>query len=266
MPETLVLLHGFGGTRHAWDLVAERLEGAQRYRPLALDLRGHGRARDARPIGFAPCVADVSAAAPARFALCGYSLGGRIALHVALAHPERVRRLVLVAATAGIEDSRERGARRTADVALAAAVEGGTIAAFADRWAAQPLFAGTPPRAAAAWRADMLRNDPRALAAALRGIGTGAMAPLWDRLGELAMPVTVVVGEHDAKFRALGQRLAGAVSGAELIVVPGAGHGLPREVPAALAAALTDGPETAQRGRCEAAWLVLRSIFHLHGG
>src|SRR5919108_976871 len=103
MAETVVLLHGFAGTRDAWDLVADRLD-PERYRPLALDLRGHGEAAAKRPITFAACVADVAAAAPERFVLCGYSMGGRIALHVALAHPDRVSRLVLVASTAGIED------------------------------------------------------------------------------------------------------------------------------------------------------------------
>src|SRR3954462_12504748 len=89
MAETVVLLHGFAGTRHGWGLVAERLH-PERYRPLALDLRGHGEARDARPITFAACVADVAAAAPERFVLCGYSLGGGVALDVALPHPDPV--------------------------------------------------------------------------------------------------------------------------------------------------------------------------------
>src|SRR3954447_20373393 len=95
MAETVVLLHGSAGTRHGWDLVAERLH-PERYRPLALDLRGHGEARDERAITFAACGAGRAPAAPERFVLCGYSLGGRVALHVALAHPQRVSRLVLV--------------------------------------------------------------------------------------------------------------------------------------------------------------------------
>src|SRR3954453_6524961 len=132
MAETVVLLHGFAGTRHGWDLVAGRLQ-PERYRPLALDLRGHGAARDARPIDFAACTADVAAAAPERFLLCGYSLGGRVALHVALMHPERVSRLVLVAGSAGIDDPIARDERRRADEELAAAVERGTIAQFAAR-------------------------------------------------------------------------------------------------------------------------------------
>src|SRR3954447_14564797 len=131
MAETVVLLHGFAGTRHGWDLVAERLH-PERYRPLALDLRGHGGARDVRPITFAACVADVAAAAPERFVLCGYSLGGPVALHAALAHPERVSRLLLVASTAGIDDSELRDERRAADEKLAADAERGTIEAFAE--------------------------------------------------------------------------------------------------------------------------------------
>src|SRR3954449_5988968 len=141
MAETVVLPPGFAGPRHAWDLVAGRLQ-PERYRPLALDLRGHGDARDARPIDFAACAADVAAAAPERFILCGYSLGGRVALHVALAHPQRVSRLVLVASTAGIDDPELRDERRAADEKLAADAERGTIEAFAERWMHQPLFAG----------------------------------------------------------------------------------------------------------------------------
>ncbi len=238
MAETVVLLHGFAGTRHAWDLVADRLD-PERYRPLALDLRGHGEARDARPIGFAECVADVAAQAPERFVLCGYSLGGRVALHVALAHPERVSRLVLVAGTAGIEDPALREERRAADEKLAAETERGTIEEFADRWSRQPLFAGTPPLAARVWRADLLRNDPKALAAVLRGLGAGTMEPLWDRLRELdGMPVTIIVGERDGRYAATGRRIAETLPGTRLLLVPGAGHGLPREAPQAVAAAI----------------------------
>jgi 2-succinyl-6-hydroxy-2,4-cyclohexadiene-1-carboxylate synthase len=237
MPATVVLLHGFAGTGRAWDPVTERLD-TERYTALAPDLRGHGAARDARPITFDAIVADVLALAPPRFTLCGYSMGGRIAQHVALAAPERIERLVLIATTAGIEGEAERAARRADDEGLAAFADSATIEQFADRWAAQPLFAGTPAAAARVWREDLLRNDPRALAAALRGVGTGAMAPLWSRLPELTMPATVLAGADDPKFVALGERLAAALANAELQVVPDAGHGLPREAPAAVAAAL----------------------------
>jgi 2-succinyl-6-hydroxy-2,4-cyclohexadiene-1-carboxylate synthase len=236
MPATVVLLHGFAGTGRAWDPVVERLD-RERYTALAPDLRGHGSARAARPISFDACVEDILSAAPPRFTLCGYSMGGRLAFHVALAAPARVERLVLVATSAGIDDATERAARRASDERLATFAERATIEEFADRWAAQPLFAGTPPEAARIWREDLVRNDPRALAAVLRGLGAGAMAPLWGRLGELTMPAAVLAGERDAKYVAVArERLVTALPNAELVIVPGAGHGLPREAPGELAA------------------------------
>ncbi|MEA2392239.1 MAG: 2-succinyl-6-hydroxy-2,4-cyclohexadiene-carboxylate synthase [Solirubrobacteraceae bacterium] len=237
MPATVVLIHGFAGTGRAWEPVVERLD-PERYTALAPDLRGHGAARDVRPVTFDACAGDALAVAEGPIVLCGYSMGGRIALHAALAAPERVAHLVLAATTAGIDDADERAARRARDEELAAFAEQATVEEFAVRWAAQPLFAGTPPEAARIWRGDLLRNDPRALAAVLRGVGTGAMAPLWERLGELTMPATVLAGERDAKFVAEGERLAAGLGRGELVLVPRAGHGLPREAPDAVAAAI----------------------------
>ena len=107
---------------------------------------------------------------------------------------------MLVSASPGLADPGERAARREADAALADRIEAIGAEAFAREWAAQPLFAGQPPEVAAAAHADRLRRSAAEHAAQLRGLGTGVMPPLWDRLGELAMPVTLVVGERDAKF------------------------------------------------------------------
>jgi 2-succinyl-6-hydroxy-2,4-cyclohexadiene-1-carboxylate synthase len=234
VPENVVLLHGFGGTHRAWDGVVGLLD-PERYRPLALDLPGHGGAADApRPISFASCAAHVLAASPDHFTLCGYSLGGRVALHVALAAPERVRRLVLIATNPGVEDAAERALRRESDRALADDLEREPFERFIERWRTQPLFAEEPPEVGALAREDQRRNRPDALAAVMRGLGTGEMQPLWERLGELQMRVTVVVGARDAKFIGLGRRMVELLSEGELVVAPG-GHGLPLESPAAVA-------------------------------
>lgn len=237
MAQTVVLLHGFGGTRRAWDGVVARLD-AERYRPLALDLPGHGSEAGHRwPIGFEDCVRSVLAAAPERFVLCGYSLGGRVALHVALAASERVSRLVLIGANPGIEDPAERAARLAADERLAQRLEGEPFKDFIESWRTQPLFAEDPPEVGELARADQRRNDPLALAAVMRGLSVGAMASLWGRLGELEMPLTFLVGARDRKFRAIGERVAAACPACRLSVVEG-GHGLPLENPQAVAAAI----------------------------
>jgi 2-succinyl-6-hydroxy-2,4-cyclohexadiene-1-carboxylate synthase len=249
VPETLVLLHGFSGTHRAWDGVIERLD-PERYRPLAPDLPGHGAAAaDPRPIGFEQCVTAVLGAAPERFALCGYSMGGRVAMHVALAAPERVTRLCLIAANPGIEDAGERAERSAADEALARRLESEPFEDFIESWRTQPLFARDPPRVGELARADQRRNDPQALAAVMRGLSAGAMEPLWGRLGELRMPVALLAGARDEKFTRLLERAQRLLPRAELTVLEG-GHGLPLEDPAGVAAVLEQlaGTDAEPRG------------------
>jgi 2-succinyl-6-hydroxy-2,4-cyclohexadiene-1-carboxylate synthase len=207
-----------------------------------LDLPGHGELADSEEaITFPGCVQSVLARAPERFALCGYSLGGRIALHIALAAPARLRRLILIGASPGIEDPRERERRREQDRRLADSLEREPFEAWIERWRSQPLFAGEGERAAALAREDQRRNDPRALARVLRGLGTGEMAPLWDRLHELEMPVLLIHGSADQKFAAIAHQMAQRIPRAEVLAIEG-GHGLVLGNPAAVAAAIQERP------------------------
>lgn len=256
MSGDLVLLHGFGGTGRMWERVIARLSAGsderarpRMGRPLAPDLPGHGasvRTDPAWGISFADCVEYVltRAGAPARFELCGYSLGGRIALHVALAAPERVTRLVLVSSTAGIEDETERAARRAADARLADELERAGIEPFLARWRTQPLFSEDPPEVDAAACADYRRNSPGELAAVLRGVGTGEMRPLWARLRELEMPVLVLAGARDRKFTQIARRMQGVAPNVQVTILAG-GHRLPLENPAGVARVLAGPGERA---------------------
>jgi 2-succinyl-6-hydroxy-2,4-cyclohexadiene-1-carboxylate synthase len=242
-PKTVVLLHGFAGTRRTWDGVLARLP-AGRCEPLALDLPGHGgEAEGPCPISFASCVEHVLARAPESFTLCGYSLGGRVALHVALAARERVARLLLVSTSPGIPDDAERARRRASDRRLADELERAPFEDFIERWNAQPLFADDPPEVGALAREDQRRNRPDALAAVLRGIGVGEMCPLWDRLRQLRMPVAVLAGDRDRKFQQLARRMVDLLPDGRLVLVRGA-HRLPLENPASVAIRLARAHET----------------------
>ena len=239
MAPDLVLLHGFTNTGASWDEVVAALP--QRYRPVAPDIRGHGTASEVRPVSLAGVVDDVAAMAMGPFELVGYSMGGRLALHVALALPGRVRRLVLIGASPGIADAGARAERLAADERLADEVEAMTIEAFADRWAQTAVLADQPPSVQAAVTAQRLRNAPAGLAAALRGLGTGALPSLWARLGELGVPVDLVVGERDAKFQSIAQEMAAALPAARVHVVAGAGHAVHLEAPEAVAEVIAAG-------------------------
>jgi 2-succinyl-6-hydroxy-2,4-cyclohexadiene-1-carboxylate synthase len=231
MPPALVLLHGFTQTRQSWRRTVQALQG--RYRAIAPDLPGHGQSGQ-RPASFAAVTAYVRALEPQ--ILVGYSMGGRIALHAAFTlKPER---LILVGASPGLENPEERKQRHAADDALADRIEQIGIEAFATEWGAQPLFEGQRERVQAAAYADRLRNTPHGLATALRGLGTGVMEPLWARLPELDTPVTLIVGERDAKFRAIAERMRERLPRAEVTIVPGTGHAVQLERPELVAAAI----------------------------
>lgn len=236
MAPNVVFLHGFTHTAASWDPVVSAL--AERYRALALDIRGHGSAWAREPVSLAAVLEDLAEAIPDRATLTGYSMGGRIALHAALALPERIERLVLIGASPGIADGAERAERREADDRLADQVERMSIEAFATRWAQTPVLAGQPPGVLAAVHADRLRNHPLGLARALRGLGTGVLPSLWERLGEIRVPVVLVVGERDEKFNAIATEMAASLPRAETVIVPGAGHAVHLEAPAAVAAAI----------------------------
>ncbi len=230
----LVLAHGFTQTGRSFAPLLPGLT-ATGVEVVAPDLPGHGP-RPVPPTDLWAAAADLGrAGGPATYV--GYSMGGRVALHLALARPDLVEHLVLVSATAGIDDEAERSARRAADEELARSLGTDGLDAFLDRWLAQPMFAGLP--ADAMGMAARRENTAEGLAAALRRLGTGTQEPLWHRLPELAMPVLVVAGEHDRPFAATARRLATTIGPkATLTLVPAAAHACHLERPTAFLAAL----------------------------
>jgi 2-succinyl-6-hydroxy-2,4-cyclohexadiene-1-carboxylate synthase len=238
MARDVVLLHGFTHTGRSWDPVVAAL--GESYRALAPDIRGHGSASQREPVTLEAVLGDLAELGPAGFTLVGYSMGGRLALHAALAPAlvARIDRLVLIGASPGIAGPVERDARRAADDGLADEVEHMTIEQFAERWARTPVLAGQPPAVAAAVHADRLRNQPAGLAKALRGLGTGALPSLWDRLPEIRTPATLIAGERDDKFRAIATEMARGLPDAQVAVIPDAGHAVHLEAPAPVAAVI----------------------------
>jgi 2-succinyl-6-hydroxy-2,4-cyclohexadiene-1-carboxylate synthase len=239
MTPAVVLLHGFTHTGASWDPVVAALP--ESYLAIASDLRGHGGAAKARPITLDAVIDDIEAIAPPTFALVGYSMGGRIALHAALRLPDRITHLVLIGASPGIGDGGERRQRRLADDRLADELEGLSIEVFAERWARTPVLADQPDQVRAAVHADRLRNTTAGLAAALRGLGTGALPSIWRKLITLEMPVTLVVGERDTKFRTIAGQMSRAIPAAEIVTVPRAGHAAHLEAPEAVAGVIASG-------------------------
>ena len=246
--EPLVLLHGFTGSAASWRAHRPALEA--RHRVVAPDLLGHGGSdapADPARYAMAPTVADLAGLLDQlelrAILLLGYSMGGRVALHFAAAHPERVRGLILESASPGLATAAERAARIAADEALAARIEREGLAAFVDHWERLPLFAGQaqlPAEVRAALRTQRLANNPAGLANSLRGLGTGAQPSLWDRLPEIRTPALLMAGALDEKFTAIAQQMAAALPTARLAIVPAAGHTVHLEQPEAFQRLVTE--------------------------
>lgn len=228
MPGRLTLVHGFTQTGRSWAPVDAALAG--RFEVVAPDLPGHGRRHDVQ-VGMEEAARLVGEDG-GRGAYVGYSMGGRVVLHLALARPDLVERLVLVSTSAGIDDEDDRAARRAQDEARARSLEADGVDAFLEGWLAQPLFSGLSPEAAGL---DARReNTPAGLAAALRLLGPGSHEPLWRRLHELRMPVLVVAGERDEAYCVQAVHLGGWMGEvAALAMVPDAGHACHLERPRA---------------------------------
>jgi 2-succinyl-6-hydroxy-2,4-cyclohexadiene-1-carboxylate synthase len=232
--DPVVVLHGFTQSGASWRTPTLGLEN--RHRIVAVDLPGHG--------GSAAVAADlwesaalVAAAIEAAVgggpaAVVGYSLGGRTALHLALLRPDLVSRLVLVSATAGMDDDAQRAARRAADDIIAQRVERDGVDVFVEWWLERPLFATLAPEAAGV--DSRLGGTAAGLASSLRRAGTGTQSPLWGRLATLEMPVLVVAGALDDRYAALAVRLTAAIgANAGTAIIAGAGHACHLEAPEA---------------------------------
>lgn len=212
----------------AWAPVARRV--AERYPTTCLDFETHSL------IGR---LAELHEATPPGTVVVGYSLGGRLALLAATLDPERLGAVVTVGAGAGIENLRDRRARRAADEELAARIEAQPIEHTVMEWETQPVFAGQPPELVQGQRAGRLAQRPADLAALLRTAGQGAIEPFWDSIQSLPMPLLAIAGERDTSYVEAAERLAALAPRGRAAIVPDAGHAAHLERPDAVAELVT---------------------------
>jgi 2-succinyl-6-hydroxy-2,4-cyclohexadiene-1-carboxylate synthase len=242
----LVLLHGFTGSARAWGEFGELL--GREFRCVAVDIVGHGQSdapADLVHYRMEQTVRDVVAAAgaagAARAPWLGYSMGGRLAIAVALREPAAATALIIIGASPGLATEAERASRRAADEALADRIERDGIEAFVDSWESLPLWASQttlPEAVRAAQRAGRLANRPVGLANSLRGMGTGAQPSFHEAIRALALPFLALAGELDEKYADIARAMAAAAPLGRFEIVPGAGHAAQLEAPAPTAAAV----------------------------
>lgn len=241
---TIVALHGFTGEGADFCPLREHLPAHASLN--APDLPGHGsrrQLRDLRDYSIDAHLALITAAATTpQVTLVGYSLGGRLALHWALAHPERIARLILIGASPGLATAAEREERRLADATLADFIRTRGLDPFFRYWHNQTFFQPMLRLPEEQLRPILMRrhrNDPEGLALSLENVGTGTLPSVWHRLKELRCPVDLVTGEHDEKFTRLSREMGAQLPKARLSVIDGAGHAVHLERPGDVAMLLS---------------------------
>ena len=222
----LVLIHPGWGDSAIWGPLLAALGAG--YRVIRYDSRGFGRS----PAPAAPytqlgdLTAVLDSLGVARAVLVGHSGGGGPAIGLALAQPERVQALVLVAP--GVQDYPWPGDDPYFSEfgrLFTAGDRDGLVRLGLRTWAA----AGSDPAARAQIgsavtaffrQGDFERPDP----------------PVYARLGEIGVPSVLVIGDREYPVvRECGDRLAAAIPGCGVIVIPGADHLLPLRAPGRLA-------------------------------
>jgi 2-succinyl-6-hydroxy-2,4-cyclohexadiene-1-carboxylate synthase len=226
----LLALHGFTENDLTWQEVLGQRDDL--VTPL---MPGHG---------WKPCTEDLSlekladalaaqiGSTPAD--VVGYSMGGRLALILALRHPQSVRRLVLISSGPGFKDQDLQGSRRTSEMALAETLEEEGLGPFISMWENNPIlkpFRSFPRALAEDLRARRMQNDPVGLANALRRLGAGAMPNLWDKLSGIRCQTLLIAGSGDTRYCEVMQEMAALIPQAELKVVAETGHAIHRERP-----------------------------------
>ena len=236
----LLFFHGFMGCSEDWAEVIAALK--DQYWCVCFDLPGHGNS-----VQLASYEVDAVEGAVrawlaeekvSRFSMVGYSMGARVAMQLTNSFAGKLDALIVESGHYGIEDAAARAARWEQDCALAERLGSEPYPAFLERWYAQPLFESLARKTRLKEKAiqTKLANDPKELAAALRGLSVGNQPFQEHLLRRPAFPILALSGELDTKYASL---FAG-FEGVENVVVPETGHNVHLENPAAYIKAVTN--------------------------
>ncbi len=227
----LMLVHGFACGLRMWDPQVAAFSA--RYRVVTYDLRGHGWSdapEAASAYSQVHSVEDLRGLllhlGIARAAIGGLSMGGNVALHLAIAHPEIVSALVIADTGAGSDDP---AGWTGAVLAFAKTLEHGGVEAFADQAMANPLFAryaAQGPEAARFIRSCLMTHRARGLAHTAREVLTKrpSIYSLEPALRALRVPTLLIVGERDEPCVPVHRFMAETIPSAQHVVIPGIGH------------------------------------------
>jgi 2-succinyl-6-hydroxy-2,4-cyclohexadiene-1-carboxylate synthase len=221
---SLLLLHGFMGSGADFRPAISTI--AQYFHCICVDLPGHGQTL-IDDHDFVSTAEQILAIAPDNCYLLGYSLGGRLAMYLALHYPDRWQKVILESVSFGLPTAQMRQERQRQDSAIARKLRQPDLdfTAFIQNWYQQAVFTGLNQHPNfPELIASRSNNNPLLLARSLETIGLGQQPYLGKLLPTNEIPLLLLVGERDPKFVEIGHQINQSCPQSEMIVVPNCSH------------------------------------------
>lgn len=230
---SIALLHGFLGQCDDWDDVCRHATSLRNARRIPLTILADAPTYDQAIDRLAGEL--LQSGAPVH--LAGYSMGGRLALAVAIRYPDQIASLSLISSSAGLVSEAERASRRAADAMLADRLANEPLDRFLADWYRQPIFSSLEQKPTVRERMTEARMtiDPLLHAGLLRRVGTGMQPSYHEPLRSFSKPLLLLAGADDPKYAAIARELGGLCRHAEVAIIEAAGHALLIEQPEAVA-------------------------------
>lgn len=236
----LLLLHGFMGSGRAFEHLVNPL--SRFVNPLTIDLLGHGQTQGTPSVEryylerqLDDLYEIIRHLNHDRLFLHGYSMGGRLALRLALRYPGQISGLILENTNYGIENEQHRNQRLNIDEQRAQAIET-DFEAFLSEWNAMPLFnkgVEIPHQLVNAYMKIQQNQNPAYIANSLRGFSTARMPSVKNKLHQLDMPTLLLAGENDNKYRKILDEMDQQIANSKFHIIRNAGHRVHLEHPRA---------------------------------
>ena len=222
-------LHGFTGTHQNWTNTIKGLKKPS----YAIDLPGHGNSlclEQNSLYTFDDWCDDfykvLSLLNIEKVDLCGYSMGGRLAIAFASKYPIMINKLILESASYGIQNKKDRADRLAKDLKLSKHIES-DLPLFIDQWENSELFSNQEhrnPRMFLKQRQQRLLSNPTQLAKALKSFSQGGMFFYAENILKFEFPVIIINGSEDSKYIKIGERIDSFLANSNHFIVSKCGH------------------------------------------
>ncbi|PKI64425.1 hypothetical protein CRG98_015150 [Punica granatum] len=248
----VVFLHGFLGRSEDWIPIMKGVSGSARC--ISIDLPGHGESRvkssngEARDLQLSiEVVANILSktleqVSQEKVTIVGYSMGARIALYMALKFSDKVKGAAIISGSPGLKSPAARKIRRAQDDSKAQILASYGLKFFLESWYAGRLWKSlrSHPHFQQIVSSRLQHGDAHSLSKVLSDLSTGRQPSLWEDLRHCKVPVSLVVGGSDVKFKAIARQMSYEFGkgSCEIVEVPGSGHAVHLENPLAIARAL----------------------------